>query len=130
VRPLAAEQARAARGAECLHRAAFRPEGSDQVESPQHAQLLAFQPSLDAERRAAVTPAARAVADADVQERPLDLATHSAAQAAAGHGTGHGLLLVPQRIHRGRAAPARFATGLVAGCVGAGYDGVAILTRR
>src|SRR5678815_133033 len=84
VRPVAAEERRAALRAEDLdRRAALRPVDAQQLLAGQEPEPLARHASLRQPERAGVLAAERAVAVVGAQKRQLGLEPHAAAQAAA-----------------------------------------------
>src|SRR6185295_12441909 len=91
--PGAAEEARAAGGAERLDRTLTLAKNANQVGALKQAELLALDASLRQSERAGVLPAARAMTMAGPDERRIDLEANPAAQATSTDRLGHGELL-------------------------------------
>src|SRR5436190_16950038 len=81
LRPLVAEQARAADRAERLHASAVRPVDADQLLAREQAEALARDAPLGSAKRARVLAATRAVAVVGPEERRRDLKPDAAAEA-------------------------------------------------
>ena len=91
LRPVATEQARAARGAERLHLAVSRSKDADQLLALKQPELLARNASLREAERPGVLAAARAVAVDGDPKRQRHLEANAAAEAAAMDRLSHSL---------------------------------------
>jgi hypothetical protein len=89
IRPVAAEQARAASDAKSLHRPLALPVNADQLLSQEQVELFLQDTRLRADRGARMLPATVAMTMTRPNEWRLDFETHTAAKTTASNHPGH-----------------------------------------